>query len=155
MSKKKIAIAVLVLLLLAMVSVLVMLYVSSGLLVKYLNLGDLTPHLSLPLDLAKFGTKKEKGFGIIALVVSVGLPVMLFGIIAYAALAPKKRELHGSARFATRRELVKSGLLQSDKPDDQYPSILVGKQDKDFYSSVASNSCSWPRLHARVRALAS
>ncbi|KXB17371.1 type IV secretory system conjugative DNA transfer family protein [Xylella fastidiosa] len=132
MNKKKIAIAVLVLLLLAMASVLVMLYMSSGLLVKYLNLGDLTPHLSLPLDLAKFGTKKEKGFGIIAMVVSVGLPVMLFGIIGYAALAPKKRELHGSARFATRRELVKSGLLQSDKPDDQYPSILVGKQDKDF-----------------------
>ncbi len=106
MSKKKIAIAVLVLLLLAMVSVLVMLYVSSGLLVKYLNLGDLTPHLSLPLDLAKFGTKKEKGFGIIALVVSVGLPVMLFGIIAYAALAPKKREF---TRLGTVRHAARTG----------------------------------------------
>jgi type IV secretion system protein VirD4 len=47
--------------------------VTSGLLVKYLSLGDVTPHLSLPFELAKFGAKKEKGFGVIALVASIGL----------------------------------------------------------------------------------
>lgn len=132
MSKKKIAIAVLVLLLLAVASIFGMLYVTSGLLVKYLSLGDVTPHLSLPFELAKYGAKKEKGFGVIALVASVGLPVLLFGLVGYAALVPKKRELHGSARFATRQELVKGGLLQPDQAGDKYPSIVVGKQDKDF-----------------------
>ena len=132
MSKKKIAIAVLVLLLLAVASIFGMLYVTSGLLVKYLSLGDVTPHLSLPFELAKYGAKKEKGFGVIALVASVGLPVLMFGLVGYAALAPKKRELHGSARFATRQELVKGGLLQPDQAGDKYPSIVVGKQDKDF-----------------------
>ena len=57
MSKKKIAIAVLVLLLLAVASIFGMLYVTSGLLVKYLSLGDVTPHLSLPFELAKYGAK--------------------------------------------------------------------------------------------------
>ena len=132
MSKKKIIIAVLVLALLAVASVFGMLYVSSGLLVKYLSLGDVTPHLSLPFELAKFGAKKEKGFGVIALLASVGLPVLLFGLVGYAALVPKKRELHGSARFATRQELVKGGLLQPDQPADKFPSIVVGKQGKDF-----------------------
>lgn len=102
MSKKKIAIAVLVLLLLAVASIFGMLYVTSGLLVKYLSLGDVTPHLSLPFELAKYGAKKEKGFGVIALVASVGLPVLMFGLVGYAALAPKKRELHGSATQGSR-----------------------------------------------------
>ncbi|MRD49395.1 hypothetical protein GHT07_19130, partial [Caenimonas koreensis DSM 17982] len=50
MSKKKIAIAIAVLLLLAVASVFGLLYVSSGLLVKYLALHDVTPHLSLPFE---------------------------------------------------------------------------------------------------------
>lgn len=132
MSKKKIAIAILVLALLATASVFGMLFVTSHLLVKYLSLGDVTPHLSLPFELAKFGAKKEKGFGVLALVASIGLPVLLFGLVGFAALMPKKRELHGSARFANRQELVKGGLLQADKPDDKYPSIVVGKLEKDF-----------------------
>ena len=77
MSKKKIAIAVLVLLLLAVASVFGMLYVTSGLLVKYLSLGDVTPHLSLPFELAKFGAKKEKVFGVIALCLLITAEVFL------------------------------------------------------------------------------
>ncbi|MCW5223641.1 conjugal transfer protein TraG (plasmid) [Verminephrobacter aporrectodeae subsp. tuberculatae] len=132
MSKKKIIIAILVLALLTVASVFGMLYVACELLVKYLSLGEVTPYLSLPLDLIKFGAKDAKAFGAIALLVSIGLPVLLFGLVGYAALAPRKRELHGSARFATRQELIKSGLLQPDKPGDKFPSIVVGKHDKDL-----------------------
>ncbi len=132
MNKRKMIIAALVLVSMAVAWVFGMLYVTSTLLVKYLSLGDVSPHLSLPLELARFGEKKEKGSGVVALVISGGVPVVIFGLVGYAAFAPKKRELHGSARFATRLELTKSGLLQPDQPDDKYPSIVVGKVQKDF-----------------------
>jgi len=132
MKKSKILIAILVLLLLASASVFGLLYFSSEMLVKYLELGDVEPHLSLPFELAQNGTKKTKGAGVLALVASIGLPLLVFGGMGFAALMPKKRELHGSARWASRMELTKAGLLQPDKDDDKYPSILVGKIGLDF-----------------------
>lgn len=130
MNKKKL-IAVFVLLLLALATSAGALSIASTLLVKYLPL-DAKPYLTLAFDLIKYGGKREIGFGVITLVFSIVLPVLLFVFIGVASLMPKKRELHGSARFATRQELTKAGLLQPDQPDDKYPSILVGKVGKDF-----------------------
>lgn len=132
MKKKKIIIGAAVLLVLCLASIGGMFFVSSHLLVKYLHLDGLQAVPSLVFDLIKYGDKKQKGFAVIAAVLSVALPVLVFGGLAFAAFMPKKRELHGSARFATKPELVKSGLLKQDSPDDKYPSILVGKQDDDF-----------------------
>ena len=131
MSKKKIFIAILVLTVLALGSIVGALYLAGFLLVKYLSLG-ISSDLSTAFQLAKFGSKKEQGFGVIALALSIGLPVLVFGGLGFAALMPKKRELHGSARFANRMEMVRSGLLEPDKPDDKFPSIVVGKSGKDF-----------------------
>ena len=131
MSKKKIFIAVLVLFVLAVASIVGCLFLSGKLLVQYLHL-DLTPSLSTAFDLAKYGDKKAKGFGAIALGLSILLPLAVFGGLGFAAFAPKKRELHGSAKFASRLELVKAGLLTKDAPDDKFPSIVIGKTGKDF-----------------------
>lgn len=132
MNKKKSAIALCVLAVLCAISIASMLYVTSHLLIKYLNLNDFRPSLSLTFDLFKFGKKQIKGFSGLALMVSILIPILLFGGVAIAALVPKKRALHGSARFAKKSELIKSGLLQSDTENDKYPSIIVGKQDKQF-----------------------
>lgn len=131
MSKKKIAIAIFVLLVLCILSVLGALFFSGKLLVRYVQ-PDWIPGLTTALDLARFGDKKAKGFGAIALALSVGLPILLFGGMGFAVLMPKKRELHGSAKFASHPEMVKSGLLEPDKPSDKYPSIVVGKVGKIF-----------------------
>lgn len=131
MKARKIAILALVLALFCAISVWGLLTVSGSLLVKYFPLG-LDASASLPLDMARVGTGKAKGFAVLLLVASVGLPVLVFGGLAVAVLLPKKRELHGSARFATRHELVKSGLLVADDPADKFPSIIVGKEGDDF-----------------------
>lgn len=133
LSKKKIAIAIFFLVLLAALAVYGLLYVAAAMLVKYVgSLADVSPSASLPYMLAKFGNQKEKGFGFLALVLGAGVPFLVFGLVGFAALMPKKRELHGSARFANKTELVKSGLLKPDSPDDKYPSIVVGKTGNDF-----------------------
>jgi type IV secretion system protein VirD4 len=130
MKKSKILIAALVLILLAFLASLVLLSVSGRILQK--RVGG-TASMSLPFQLAKYGqTKLQKGAGGAALVVSIGLPVLVFGFLGWAVLMPKRRELHGSARFANEIELRKAGLLQADKPDDEYPSIVVGKYGKHF-----------------------
>jgi type IV secretion system protein VirD4 len=130
--KSKILIAVAVLLMLCLASIAGMLVVSSHLLVRHLDLGDLQPTMLLALELTHSQTKQLKSAGAAALIVSVLLPAGLFALIGYAALAPKKRELHGSARFANRLELVKAGLLTPDAPGDKFPSIVVGKHDDKF-----------------------
>lgn len=132
MKKSKIIIATAFLLLLCIASISGMLYFASTLLIKYLSYPTLEPSLRLAIDIAAVGTKKAKGFAVISIAISFLLPIVIFGGLAFAILMPKKRELHGSARFASKIELVKSGLLQPDKPDDKYPSILVGKVENDF-----------------------
>lgn len=133
MKTKKIIIAIVVLTVMAIASMFGALYMMSTVLVRHIDaLADVAPHISLPFELAQLQDKKLKGFGVIAMIVSIGLPGLLFGLVGYAALAPKKRELHGSARFANRQELVKSGLLEPDKADDEFPSIVVGKVEDKF-----------------------
>lgn len=131
MSKKKIFIAIVFLFVLAIATITGCLYVSGKLLVHYLHL-NIEPSLKTGLELAKYGDKKLQGFGVISLIVSVLVPAAVFFGLGYAALAPKKRELHGSAKFANRVDLVKSGLLSKDAADDKFPSIVVGKTGNDF-----------------------
>jgi type IV secretion system protein VirD4 len=132
MKKSKILIAILVLAVLCAASVTGMLYFTSHLLITHFSLNDLAPSPSLTVDMVKYGNKQIKGFAAIALAVSVIIPVLLFGGVAVAALVPKKRGLHGDARFSTRQELVKAGLLQPDSAEDKFPSVLVGKSGDDF-----------------------
>lgn len=131
MKKSKIVIAIFVLLLLCIASVFGMLYVSSTLLITYLPL-SIEPSFNLPYLLANSADKKLKGFGGIALAASIAIPTIIYGVIGWAVLVPKKRELHGSARFANKQELIKSGLLQKDNREDKYPSLIVGKVDKEY-----------------------
>jgi len=131
MKKSKILIAALVLLLLMVGSVFALLAVSGRVLVKYGVVAD--AGIGTPYALAKYGrNKQERGAGTFAVGVSVLLPVVLFGVLGVVVLLPKKRGLHGDARFASEIDLRKAGLLQPDKPDDKYPSILVGKRGKQF-----------------------
>lgn len=127
MSRKKMLIGIAVMLCMAAIMAMALLHFSAGLVGQHLGLEG----VSL-IELARLGGKKEKGMAMLALAASFGLPVLVFGGILVAVFLPKKRELHGSARFANRQELVKSGLLQPDKPDDKYPSIVVGKMAEYF-----------------------
>ena len=82
LSKKKIAIAIFFLVLLAALAVYGLLYVAAAMLVKYVgSLADVSPSASLPYMLAKFGNQKEKGFGFLALVLGAG-------ITGWSAMAP-------------------------------------------------------------------
>jgi len=129
---QKIAIAVAFLAFIAVGSSLALLSVSGRMLSSKLGLGA-APSMSLPIDVVKYSQdKKTKGFGVLALIISFGLPVLLFGGLGVAVFLPKRRELHGSARFATTVELQKSGLLQPDKDDDKYPSLVIGKVKDQF-----------------------
>ncbi|MDM0029134.1 type IV secretory system conjugative DNA transfer family protein [Variovorax saccharolyticus] len=105
---------------------------SSRLLVQHLPLPDAEPAISLPYELTHASDKRTKRLAALSLLASFGLPIILFGGLGFIALAPKKREQHGSGRFANRFELVKSGLLKPDLPGDEFPSIVVGKHGNDF-----------------------
>ncbi|MDR2207465.1 MAG: type IV secretory system conjugative DNA transfer family protein [Azoarcus sp.] len=127
---QKIAIAVAFLVFMALGTSLALLSVSGRMLSGKTGV---TPSMSLPINVVKYSqNKKIKGFGILALIVSFGLPVLLFGGVGIAVFLPKHRELHGSAKLASTADLRKSGLLQPDKNDDKYPSLVVGKAGKQF-----------------------
>lgn len=132
MSFKKIAIATFIILLLCAASICGALYFASTMLIKYLHFADIHPSITLPFQVAHFTNKKIQGFGAIATALSIGLPVLVWGFMFYALVMPKKRELHGSAKFATEVELLKSGLLTPDTPQDQFPSIIIGKRKNKY-----------------------
>lgn len=110
------------------------LYGASVMLVRHIEaLADVQPHMTLAFELARLhDNTRLKGFGVLALIVAIGGPAAIIGFTLWAVFGPQKRELHGSARFASRAELVEAGLLEADKPDDKYPSIIVGKTEDKF-----------------------
>lgn len=132
MKKSKIIILIVFLLVLAGLSSLGLLYFSSTLLIKYLHLDGFEPSLTLPFDLVHVDVKKIQGFAKVAIGASFALPLLAFGGVGLAILLPKKRGLHGDARFATKMEIVKAGLLAPDTPKDKYPSVIVGKIAEEF-----------------------
>ena len=132
MTYKKIILLAILLLALCIATISGLLFTSAHLLVKYSGFPDVYPSPALVFDLIHAGNKKIQGLAVLSTVISIALPVLLFGFLAFSALMPKKRELHGSAKFATKPELVRSGLLEPDSPKDKYPSIIVGKEGNDF-----------------------
>jgi type IV secretion system protein VirD4 len=93
---------------------------------------DADPIPTFPFLLAAEGDKVQKALATAACLASIALPVLVTGGMAFGLLMPVKREQHGSARFASRSELRKAGLLQEDRPDDKHPSIIVGKLAERF-----------------------
>ena len=128
MKPQKIAIAAFVMVLLAAAASSALLALSGRMLSSHLGMSS----PSSPFDLAQSADKKTRGLGAISAIVSIALPVILFGGLAVAVFLPKRRELHGSARFANTVDLRKAGLLEQDKAEDQYPSLIVGKHGNDY-----------------------
>ena len=63
-----------------------------------------------------------------------GIVAILPAIIGIALffLSRDKRELHGSARFASIREIKKLGLMKKKFTDDEVPDLLLGKFNGDY-----------------------
>jgi type IV secretion system protein VirD4 len=62
--------------------------------------------------------------------VAVALPLLPLAMIAYIALSGEKRELHGSARFATIAEIRKAGLFGDG--ERKWPGVIVAKKAGRF-----------------------
>jgi type IV secretion system protein VirD4 len=131
LKKSDIAVVVAAIGAVAVVGSLTMLYWTSGKLIERLHLDDV-PHVTLPFEVVKYGTPQMKRWGQIAVVASLGVPGLTGAVMAYSMLVPKRRKLHGDAKFATRQELANAGLLKPDAADDKYPSIIVGKHGTEF-----------------------
>ncbi len=72
-------------------------------------------------------------FPLKAATVAAGLvPLLALVIVLVAVFAKPKRELHGSARFATRREIEKTGILEEKFSPDEAPDLLIGKYGSDY-----------------------
>jgi type IV secretion system protein VirD4 len=56
---------------------------------------------------------------------AIALPLIPVAMVVVSALTGKKRELHGSARFATNAEVRQAGLYGDDKA--KWPGVIVGK----------------------------
>jgi len=131
MKKSKIIGLVLFLVVLTCATVLALLYGSSVLLVKNLDL-TIEPYLKMPFDLTHSEIKRFASFGKAAIAGSFILPVMIFGVLGWAVLVPKKRGLYGDAKMANKLEIANAGLLDPDKDDDKFPSVIVGKVGDEF-----------------------
>ncbi|RDS81032.1 type IV secretory system conjugative DNA transfer family protein [Dyella psychrodurans] len=59
--------------------------------------------------------------------VGFGLPWVGYFAVLYALFKPRQRSLHGNARFATRADLVKAGLLRKT-PE----SVIIGKFGREY-----------------------
>ncbi|MCO6525503.1 type IV secretory system conjugative DNA transfer family protein [Snodgrassella sp.] len=64
--------------------------------------------------------------------ISLFLPVIPYIMAIVVLLSKSKRELHGSARFATPAEIREAGLLKENFDKDEPPDILLGKLGKQF-----------------------
>ncbi|MDM0105284.1 type IV secretory system conjugative DNA transfer family protein [Variovorax sp. J22R24] len=77
------------------------------------------------LDLAQvapFATKIKLAGGL-----GFGLPVLLWLALTFALFKPRQQSIHGDARFATRADLKKAGLL-----DDSPEGIVIGRFGRDL-----------------------
>ena len=72
--------------------------------------------------------KHNKAY-LIGVIISGLLPLATLIVFMAAAFNKPKRELHGSARFATLPEIVKANLLKSSYKE---PDILIGQTDKGY-----------------------
>lgn len=75
--------------------------------------------------------KKVHAALMIGYVVAVALPVLPLLLAVAGVLSGSKRELHGSARFASAAEIRKAGLL-SDGEGEKWPGLVVAKRGNQF-----------------------
>lgn len=127
MKKKDIVFVAVLFTVLCLAAIYGALYGSSLILISKFQLDDIQASARLVFILRDVDDKQIHKFATVLLIGSFVLPVLVFAGLGAAVLMPKKRELHGSARFATTPELLKAGLLEPDKATDSYPSIIVGK----------------------------
>ena len=103
----------------------------------FLKLFSLDPLLARPWTLLSYweayagGSVKLRA----AILVCGVLPWAVAGGMLYAALREKERPLHGDARFATRAEVRRSGVLFSRIPPQ---AILVGRLGSEFLALTGS-----------------
>jgi type IV secretion system protein VirD4 len=64
--------------------------------------------------------------------VAAACPVFTTILMGVALLAKPKRSLHGDAKFASKMEIRKAGLIQPKNKKQKYPSVLIGKNGKDY-----------------------
>lgn len=137
---KKTEIVVIVLFLLALLagSIYGMLYFIGTLFVKHLGL-DVTPGYDIVFEFLHAADLKVRMYANLAVLMSFAMPIGVVALFGYGLLFPKKRGLHGDARFANKVEMVKAGLLEPDRMTDKYPSVIVGKAGDDFLLYRAPN----------------
>lgn len=126
LKKSDIIFVVLVLLLLDIGATAGLLYYSSTLFIKHLDM-SIAPSFDLVMQLTHAEAKKVRGYATLAMILSFVLPLAAFGGIGLAVFLDRKRGLHGDARFANKLEMSKAGLLEPDKMTDKHPSVIVGK----------------------------
>ena len=68
----------------------------------------------------------------ISAAIALLIPAVVFLIVCAGMLMKPKRELHGSARFANRSEIVKHGLLRKEFKPDEAPDLLIGKYGNNY-----------------------
>ncbi|QEY25788.1 type IV secretory system conjugative DNA transfer family protein [Neisseria zalophi] len=60
------------------------------------------------------------------------LPVLVLFLAFISIFSNQKKELHGSARFANRREIKQTELLKKDFKESDPPDLLVGKYQNEY-----------------------
>jgi type IV secretion system protein VirD4 len=84
-------------------------------------------HLSIDRYWALYSDIPKQRSKLIAAMAVAGLGLMVVLPAALIAAARQQRPLHGAARFASRAEIVRAGLIGAPGP-----SILVGRHGRDF-----------------------
>ena len=82
---------------------------------------------------------------------AAAIPLVVSVLSLVAVFAKPRRELHGSARFANRSEIKKTGLLKEKFQPEDAPDLLAGS----FCAGAAKSLPIWPRRPVRARVWAS
>lgn len=86
---------------------------------------------TLPDYWAQFGhIRKVQQSLFLGALVAAAVPLVPVAIVIMVLTSGPGRKLHGGARWATKAEIRKSGLL--GKPDSKWPAIIVGKIGDEF-----------------------
>lgn len=77
--------------------------------------------------------KKVQQAIVVSGLASIAPPVFLI-ILLIVALSPKKRSLHGDAKFATEPEIRMANLFETEQKNKSQPAIILGKYKDKFVS---------------------
>ena len=121
-------------LLLAITTICVGLYLGAVVYTKWLGLKT-APSLSLLYAYWQHFDRLPQGMVFplkVSTAVAAAIPVVALNILLVSVLSGKRKELHGSSRFASEREIRKSGLLDNPsakkrKKGKDVPDLILGK----------------------------